>query len=297
MGRKGSWNVTEIDRETVRQIIRSELPALLREDRALRLEMVELLADVLMTRRDHEASIAELGRTLAQLNATLREVQAQLAQLNRRVDHLEARLAHLETRMDHLEARMERLEEGQAQILQRVTRLEEGQARLEEGQARLEEGQARLERGQRRLEERILVIGGRWGLKNEAAFRNALRGMLAGLGYKVEHYETWDASGQVHGFPAQVEIDLVVRDGELWLVEIKGRVSGSDLFTFMRKVRFYEDQTGQRATRRIIIAPIIEEPAQKRAQEEGIEWYAAPDEVPVEDGDASPEGQEPGGKG
>ena len=297
MGRKGSWNVTEIDRETVRQIIRSELPALLREDRALRLEMAELLADVLMTRRDHEASIAELGRTLAQLNATLREVQAQLAQLNRRVDHLEARLAHLETRMDHLEARMERLEEGQAQILQRVTRLEEGQARLEEGQARLEEGQARLERGQRRLEERILVIGGRWGLKNEAAFRNALRGMLAGLGYKVEHYETWDASGQVHGFPAQVEIDLVVRDGELWLVEIKGRVSGSDLFTFMRKVRFYEDQTGQRATRRIIIAPIIEEPAQKRAQEEGIEWYAAPDEVPVEDGDASPEGQEPGGKG
>ena len=121
--------------------------------------------------------------------------------------------------------------------------------------------------------------------------------MLAGLGYKVEHYETWDASGQVHGFPAQVEIDLVVRDGELWLVEIKGRVSGSDLFTFMREVRFYEDQTGQRATRRIIIAPIIEEPAQKRAQEEGIEWYAAPDEVPVEDGDASPEGQEPGGKG
>ena len=69
--------MAEIDRETVRQIIRSELPALLREDRALRLEMAELLADVLMTRRDHEASIAELGQTLAQLNATLREEPAQ----------------------------------------------------------------------------------------------------------------------------------------------------------------------------------------------------------------------------
>jgi len=316
--------VTEIDRETVRQIIRKELPALLREDRALRLEMAELLADVLITRRDHEAGIAELSRTLTQLNATLREVQAQLVQLNRRVDHLEARLAHLEDRIDHLEARLESLErrmehletrmdslEARLENLERrmehlearmehlETRMDSLEARLErleEGQKRLEEGQARLERGQKRLEDRILVIGGRWGLKNEAAFRNALRGMLAGLGYKVERYETWDASGQVHGFPAQVEIDLVVRDGELWLIEIKGRVSGSDLFTFMRKVRFYEGQTGQRATRRIIIAPIIEESAQKRAQEEGIEWYAAPDEVPVEE-EASPEGQEPGGKG
>jgi hypothetical protein len=108
-----------------------------------------------------------------------------------------------------------------------------------------------------------------------------LRGLLTGLGYVVEKYEVLDAAGAVHGVPGPVEIDLVVRNGELWLVEIKGRISGNDLFAFMRKTRFYQKQTGRSATRRIVIAPVIEEPAQARAAQEGIECYSAVDDLQI----------------
>jgi hypothetical protein len=170
---------------------------------------------------------------------------------------------------------VERVEEGQG-------RLEEGQARLEQRVERVEEGQGRLEQTVGRMDRRLLVLGNRWGPKNEAAVRNALRGLIAGLGYVVERFEAMDEVGQVHGVPALVEIDLVVRDGELWLVEIKGRVSGDDLYTFMRKIRFYEAHTGRRPSRRIVIAPLVEDPALARARQEGIECYAAEDELEIE---------------
>ncbi len=71
---------------------------------------------------------------------------------------------------------MERVEEGQARLEQRLERVEEGQVRLEEGQVRVEQTVKRMDR-------RLLVLGNRWGPKNEAAVRNALQGLIGGLGY------------------------------------------------------------------------------------------------------------------
>ncbi len=226
------------------------------------------------------------------------------------------RLAEIRQSMERLEERQETFQVGQDALRQDVTELQQGQTELQQGQTELQQGQtelrgdvvairgdiavmredmavirgdvAGLRQGQNalqsgldRVDNRLLVLGNRWGVQNEAAVRNALRGLLAGLGYVVENYEVFDAAGEVHGVPGPVEIDLVVRNGELWLVEIKGRVSGNDLFAFMRKTRFYQTQTGRSATRRIVIAPVIEEPAQARAAQEGIECYSAVDDLQI----------------
>jgi hypothetical protein len=284
------------EREAIRQIIREDLPDLLRQNDVLRREVAVLLWDVfsplqeirdILDRWDRRAAKLEEGHLrLENGHARLEDGQFHLEQ---GYEIVQQDLHTLKEGQARLEEGQGRLEEGQARLEQRVERVEEGQGRLEEGQARLEqrverveEGQGRLEQTVGRMDRRLLVLGNRWGPKNEAAVRNALRGLIAGLGYVVERFEAMDEVGQVHGVPALVEIDLVVRDGELWLVEIKGRVSGDDLYTFMRKIRFYEAHTGRRPSRRIVIAPLVEDPALARARQEGIECYAAEDELEIE---------------
>jgi hypothetical protein len=189
-----------------------------------------------------------------------------------------------ELRQDVTELRQDvtELRQDVTELRQDVTELHQGQEELKTGFATLGRSQERLERSQQRTEDRLLVLGNRWGPQNEAAVRSALRGLLAGLGYVVESYSSFDGTGEVHGIPAPVEIDVVVRDSELWLVEIKGRVSGNDLYAFIRKARFYQAQTGRQPTRRIIVAPVVEEPAQARATQEGIECYSAADTLKIE---------------
>jgi hypothetical protein len=269
----------------------------LREDvTELRGDVTELRGDVTGLRQD----VTELRQGQVALRGDVTELrQGQVALrgdvTELRGDVTELRQGQAELRRDVTELRgdVTELRQGQVALCGDVTGLRGDVTELRQGQvalcgdvtglrgdvAGLRQGQAALQSGLDRVDNRLLVLGNRWGVQNEAAVRNALRGLLAGLGYVVEKYEVLDAAGEVHGVPGPVEIDLVVRDGELWLVEIKGRVSGNDLFAFMRKARFYQAHTGRSATRRIVIAPVVEEPAQARATQEGIECYSAVDEL------------------
>ena len=255
----------------------------------LRQGQVELREDVTELRGD----VTELRGDVTGLRQDVTELRQ--GQVALRGDVTELRQGQVALRGDVTELRgdVTELRQGQAELRRDVTELRGDVTELRQGQvalcgdvtglrgdvAGLRQGQAALQSGLDRVDNRLLVLGNRWGVQNEAAVRNALRGLLAGLGYVVEKYEVLDAAGEVHGVPGPVEIDLVVRDGELWLVEIKGRVSGNDLFAFMRKARFYQAHTGRSATRRIVIAPVVEEPAQARATQEGIECYSAVDEL------------------
>jgi hypothetical protein len=43
------------------------------------------------------------------------------------------------------------------------------------------------------------ALGARWGLRSEGSFRNALKGILADLGLRVEHIDDYDEEGMVYG--------------------------------------------------------------------------------------------------
>jgi hypothetical protein len=230
--------------------------------------------------------VTELRQGQVELREDVTELRGDVTELRGDVTGLRQDVTELWQGQVALRGDVTELRRGQVELRQDVTELRRGQVELRQDVtelrgdvAGLRQGQNALQSGLDRVDNRLLVLGNRWGVQNEAAVRNALRGLLAGLGYVVEKYEVLDAAGEVHGVPGPVEIDLVVRDGELWLVEIKGRVSGNDLFAFMRKARFYQAHTGRSATRRIVIAPVVEEPAQARATQEGIECYSAVDDL------------------
>jgi hypothetical protein len=226
-------------------------------------------------------SQVELRQGQTELRQDVTELRQGQTELRQDVTELRGDVTELQQGQAELRQGQTRLQQDMTELRQDVTELRQGQIELRGDVAGLRQGQIALQSGLDRVDNRLLVLGNRWGVQNEAAVRSALRGLLTGLGYVVEKYEVLDAAGAVHGVPGPVEIDLVVRNGELWLVEIKGRISGNDLFAFMRKTRFYQKQTGRSATRRIVIAPVIEEPAQARAAQEGIECYSAVDDLQI----------------
>jgi len=70
-----------------------------------------------------------------------------------------------------------------------------------------------------------------------------------------------------------VEIDIIIKNGEVILCELKSSMSKSDMYTFDRKVRFYEQRHQCRVQRKIVISPMVLKPARAVAERLGIEVF------------------------
>jgi hypothetical protein len=187
----------------------------------------------------------------------LRSVVGELAEAQKRT---EERLGTLTVRVDALTARVD-------ELTGRVNELAEAQKRTEES---LRKGFREVDRRLELLDRRFGVLGSRWGDGAEEAFRQGLLELVRDLGYRVEHYQGQDPEGFINYTPRSYDLDLLVRDGELVVAEIKSNASAADVTEFHRCVLLYEKQTGQRATKRILVAVTLQAAALERARELGI---------------------------
>jgi hypothetical protein len=131
-----------------------------------------------------------------------------------------------------------------------------------------------------RQEQAIGALGARWGLASEASFRAALKGILEeSFGVEVLNVNEFDDEGTVFGVPDQVEIDIIVRNGELILCELKSSMSKADIYTFERKVDYYQRRHGRIATRKIVISPMVRPEARPVAERLEIEIFGSADDV------------------
>ena len=127
----------------------------------------------------------------------------------------------------------------------------------------------------RKHDSSIGALGARWGLYTEQSFRSALKAILEeSFAVEVQSVTEFDETGYVFGHPDQVELDIIIKDGLLIICEIKSSMSRSDMYAFGRKVEFYERGHQQKATRRLVISPMVDEYAQRVAKKLGIEVYS-----------------------
>jgi hypothetical protein len=127
----------------------------------------------------------------------------------------------------------------------------------------------------RKQERSIGALGARWGMQSEAAFRNALAGILEeSFGVEVLNISEYDDEGVVFGRPEQVELDVIVKNGLLLICELKSSVDKAGMYIFERKARFYERRHQRKADRLIVISPMIDARAQKVAGQLGVETYS-----------------------
>lgn len=126
----------------------------------------------------------------------------------------------------------------------------------------------------------IGAIGARWGKKTEQTFRNALIGILRDTsGLEVINVTEYDYNGEVFGRPDQIELDLIIKNGLLYICEIKSSTSKADVLIFKKKADFYQKLHQRKADKLIIISPMFDESAKSFAIQEGISIYRDIDEA------------------
>ena len=133
----------------------------------------------------------------------------------------------------------------------------------------------RMDRGFEKMERALSSLGVRWGLGAEEAFKRAFSSLLAELGYEVVgSLRLRDEWGIVKAGAVgrEYEYDLCIRDEEIYLLEIKSKVSWWDVELFKRKLDLYERYHGRRP-KLIIVSPLVEEDARREAEALGFKVF------------------------
>lgn len=240
--------------ENIREIIKRELPALVMHDPQIRDWVWHLI-------HDYAPSRAETESRFEQMLAELRNMREEFQQ--------EMRVMREEFQQEILAIRKES-----------ERRWEENERRWEENQEEIRKLIKKIEQVDHRIDQTIGAIGARWGAASESSFRNALKAILEeSFGVKVEHVEYRDESGKVYGRPDQVELDVIIRNGQVLVCEIKSSASRADIHTFASKVLSYEERTNRKVDRMILISPMVSKKDQELARQLGIEVYSNVEDV------------------
>ncbi|UCH97275.1 MAG: DUF3782 domain-containing protein [Candidatus Aminicenantes bacterium] len=239
-----------MDTQTVKQIVKEELPKLVRSDKRIRKFVLELYREVSLEKADKRETESRFDRIMEELKTD---------------------------RQEHNKKWEENLKE--------IRELREEQNRKWDGQnKKWEENQEVIRKLLKKVEKHDISIGGlgaRWGMRAESSFRNALKGILEGnFDVKVLNINEFDDQGEVFGRPDQVELDIIIIDGILIICEIKSSISKGDMYLFHKKAQFYEKRHNRTAKYLIAISPMVDEKAGIVARELGIKVYSYADEIP-----------------
>jgi len=274
--------------------LKKELLELLERDREFRLSVAgllgykEILEELKRLREDMHRGFEEHSRRFDENDWKFNEIlerldrhEAHLTEHDRKFNEILERLdrheEHLNRHEEHLVAHDRKFNE----ILERLDRHEEEIKALREDflnfQRSMDTFQRRMdsfEETQREFRRRLDALGARWGILAEGAFREGMRGIVERLfGGSVERWIHDDREGFVFGYPATVEVDLIIKDKEHILVEIKSHVRKSDVGVLMRKGKIYERVRGIKP-KLVFVSPYIDEDARGDAEMLGIMAYS-----------------------
>jgi len=240
--------------------LKKELLELLERDREFRLSVAgllgykEILEELKRLREDMHRGFEEHSRRFDENDRKFNEILE-------RLDRHEAHLTEHDRKFNEI---LERLDEHDRKFNEILEELKLHREKLEEHDFKFDSMMRKLD-----------ALGARWGILAESAFREGMRGIVERLfGGSVERWIHDDREGFVFGYPATVEVDIVIRDGEHILVEIKSHVRRSDVGVLLRKGELYKRVKGI-TPRLVFVSPYIDEDARSDAEMLGIEAYNA----------------------
>ncbi len=138
-----------IDLATFRELLRTELPRLLREHPESRYELWGLMLEVFPSRQEFTALLEEL-------RAFREDTSQRFEQIDRRFEQVDQRFEQIDRRFEQVDQRFKDLE-------------------------------SRIEAGFQELRRAIDRLGARWGIRNESLFRQTIAALLEqSFGARVE---------------------------------------------------------------------------------------------------------------
>ncbi len=266
-----------MEKEQIRRIIYEELPAIMRQDKEVQRFILQLSREQFADKAETESRFDRIMDRLERDYQANQKLWEEYRQEQRRNE--ERWRKNEELWRENSERWEQQRRESEERWRKNDARWEQQQQESEErwrkNDARLDAMLAEIKRLGQKHDSTIGALGARWGVHSEASFRNALHGILTdSFDVKVVNVTEFDHEGEVFGRPDQVELDLIIHNGTLIIAEIKSSMSKGDMYTFERKVRFYEKRHQQQATRKVVISPMIDVRAQKVADELEIETFS-----------------------
>jgi len=257
----------------IKQIIKHELPTIMREDEEIRQFILHLARTQFADKAETDS---HFDRLLDELRRDREEQSKRWAEQNTKWVEQNAKWAEQNRKWDeNLEAlRLDREEQSRRWVEQNAKWAEQNR-KWDKNQRVINQMLQEIRGLSRKHDSTIGALGARWGLYTEQSFRSALKAILEeSFAVEVQSVTEFDETGYVFGHPDQVELDIIIKDGLLIICEIKSSMSRSDMYAFGRKVEFYERGHQQKATRRLAISPMVDEYAQNVAKKLGIEVYS-----------------------
>ncbi|MDM8527294.1 DUF3782 domain-containing protein [Anaerolineales bacterium HSG24] len=292
-------NLTE-----VKEIVRQELPHVLRTDKTFRYVIQDMLRESFASKQETENRFEQMLKVIKENQAEIRAMreeserkwkkqqakdQAWHEESERKWKKQQAKDQAWHEESERKWKEQQAKDQAWHEESERKWKEQraENQARREESERKWKEQQA--ENQARREEMRLFInkynssvgaLGSRWGLHSEQSFRNALKSILeVSFGVQVLNITEYDDEGEVFGHPDQIELDIIIKNGLLIICELKSSISRSDMYIFGRKVQFYEKHHDTKATRQIVISPMVDKHAYRVAEKLGIEVYSYAEDV------------------
>lgn len=258
-------NGGKLTKEEIKKIIITELPKLIKRDAQTRELIIRLAQEHFADKKQTEDRFEKLLQEIKVLREEgERRWRQALAEWNQR---FEAIMAEWNIKWEETKAEWNK-------------KWEENQRKWEENQKVINKILEEIKLLHRKHDTSLGALGARWGLRAESSFREAIKGILEeSFPVKVIRYIGKDEEGIVFGRPDQIELDLIIKDGEVIVGEIKSSISKGDVATFLKKVEVYTKKEEKIVTRKILISPMIDNAAKEFAISEGIEVYGYPEEV------------------
>jgi len=238
------------------------------------MEVSELKAKLLeLLKADEEFRYAVAGLIgLEEVLKEIRTLQEQVADNSRAIRALQEQVADNSEAIRALQEQVLSLQEQVADNTKAIRELREDMNELRKDMNELRKD---MNEGFQLLRRHIDALGARWGILAEEAFRAGIADVVEHyFGGRVERWAYYDEEGFVFGYPTAVEVDMVVKDQEHVLIEIKSSVSRADVFELWRIGQLYERVRGVKP-RLAIVSPFVRDEAKKVAKELGIEVITA----------------------
>lgn len=262
---------TRLSREEIKEIVISSLPDLLENDVNIRRFVLKITRDAYADREQTE------GRIERMLDELKRDREEQSQKWKEEADQR----VNQSRKWDEQAKKWEEQRVDQAKKWDEQSRKwDEQDRKWEENQRVINELLQEVKSMKTKHESSIGALGARWGLYTEESFRSGLASILQkSFRVEVDRYLDYDYDGKVFGRPEQIEMDVIITNGQLILVEIKSSMGKGQLYDFWRKALFYQEKHERKANRLIVIAPWVDEKARVIAQELGIEIFSHAEDV------------------
>ena len=227
--------------EEIEELILERLPGILERDPRF-VTFIEGIVAEKFPRRD------EFARLLDEVQQHRAETANQSRRVEQRVERVEQQLQEhrVETaeQFKRVDQRFDQVDQRFAQVDQRFDQVDQ---RFDQADQRFAELVQRVEDGFRNVQISIDRLGARWGIRNEALFRQTMREVLEkSYGARVEER-----------FIGGEQFDCIIIDHNHILIEISASVGKDILKKLQRKRQLYTDETGVAPARFLLVVGSI----------------------------------------